>query len=73
MTVTFQSDNGALSPQKRFTGRSASLLEYAYVHCYTRPDNGGAPAPSRAAVYLVRSASAVWRPVLGRPKGDYAR
>jgi hypothetical protein len=35
VTVTFQSDNGALSPQKRFTGRSASLLEYAYAHCYT--------------------------------------
>jgi hypothetical protein len=27
--------NGTLSPQKWFTGRSANLFEYAYAHCYT--------------------------------------
>jgi hypothetical protein len=27
--------NGTFSPQKRFTGRGASLFDYAYAHCYT--------------------------------------
>ena len=35
VAVTFQSYNSTLSPQKRFTGRSARLFEYAYAHCYT--------------------------------------